>query len=141
MKKLHILLILKKGLLFILQNKIVFIPAAVSVMLLILGNTDVLLQNPILFIPYFLISLFVNLLTIRFIYERVKADLYWKRIFRFALCKLIPILVAAIIYGLLCGIASVVLIIPGIFLFIKFSFFANAIILDNEGIIRSLKKS
>ena len=55
--------------------------------------------------------------------------------------KLFPILIAGILYFLAVSIGSILLIIPGIILMLSMYLFSTAIILDNKGIVESLKYS
>jgi len=55
--------------------------------------------------------------------------------------KLFPILIAGILYFLAVGLGTVLLVIPGIILMLSMYLFSTAIILDDKGIIESLKYS
>jgi len=60
---------------------------------------------------------------------------------RTGLSKLFPILIAGILYFLAVALGMVVLVIPGIILMLSMYLFSTAIILDDKGIIESLKYS
>jgi len=55
--------------------------------------------------------------------------------------KVIPIIIAWILYGIAITLGMVALVIPGIILMLSLFLFWNAIMLDNKGIIESLKYS
>ncbi len=55
--------------------------------------------------------------------------------------KAFPVFIAAILYSLAISIGFVLLVIPGLILMVTLLFFQVLIVVDNEGIIASLKKS
>ena len=55
--------------------------------------------------------------------------------------KLLPVFVAAILYTLAVSVGFLLLVIPGLILMITLLFFQVLIVIDDEGIIASLKKS
>ncbi|MGW8246506.1 MAG: hypothetical protein ACWGOV_00220 [Acidiferrobacterales bacterium] len=55
--------------------------------------------------------------------------------------KLFPILIAGILYFLAVALGTVLLVIPGVILMLSMYLFSTAIILDDKGIIESLKYS
>lgn len=55
--------------------------------------------------------------------------------------KLIPVIVAIILYMIAVMLGMILLIVPGIILMLSLFFYQPLIVLDNEGIIGSLKKS
>jgi hypothetical protein len=55
--------------------------------------------------------------------------------------KVFPVFIAAILYSLAISVGFVLLVIPGLILMITLLFFQVLIVVDDEGIIASLKKS
>ena len=55
--------------------------------------------------------------------------------------KMLPVFVAAILYAIAVGIGFVLLVIPGLILMITLLFFQVMIVVDDEGMIASLKQS
>lgn len=87
-----------------------------------------------------LISIFLTGVIIRMVYDaKIKKSFFESA--RIAIFKYPLLLIASIIYLFIVGFGFFALIIPGIFLFVKFLYYQYAILLDNEGIINSLKKS
>lgn len=93
------------------------------------------------FILFGLISLFLSLIICKMVYDAVKSNISFSEAMNVSIRKLIPIIVASIVWALIVGVGFIVLIIPGIFLGIKFYFLTYAILLDNEGIVDSFEKS
>ncbi len=104
------------------------------------------------------ILLFLNLIICKMVYDAVKNRVSFIRAVSVSAKKFIFIFIATIFYSLIIGIGLIILqiepilfllvgvisspvIILGIFFSIKFIFFNHTILLDNEKIINSFKKS
>ena len=72
-------------------------------------------------------------------YAGVSSD--WRRAMRIGLRRILPIIGATIVAGVLVGIGFVLLIIPGIFLFVSFAVVWEALIIEGAGPIESIKRS
>ncbi len=71
--------------------------------------------------------------------EKGKASL--AEAFTFVICKLVPLLVAALITGILIGLGALAFIIPGIILSIMFSLVVPTIMVEDVGALESLSRS
>ncbi len=158
MAKIKIWKSIKEGFEILIKNPVIFIPAFLIAVLNSL--TDILFSNVpeptetlstdvlayfisfmMWFIIFTLISIFLTSVIIRLVYDAVseKASLFESA--KIAVLKYPTLLISGIIYFFIVGFGTLALIIPGIFLFVKFLYYQYAILLDNEGIINSLKKS
>lgn len=88
-----------------------------------------------------LISMFLTLVITKMVYDAVKNNISIPKAINLSAKKFIFILIASILYFLILLIGFVALIIPGIFLWIKFIFVTYFILLNNEKIINSFRKS
>lgn len=158
MAKIKIWKSIKEGFEILIKNPVIFIPAFLIAVLNSL--TDILFStvpeqtkelSPEI-LAYFvsimiwllvltLLSIFLTSVIIRMVYDAVseKASLFESA--KIAVLKYPTLLISGIIYFFIVGFGFLALIIPGIFLFVKFLYYQYAILLDNEGIINSLKKS
>ncbi len=158
MAKIKIWKSIKEGFEILIKNPVIFVPAFVIAVLNSL--TDTLFSNVpeptetlsrevlayfisfmMWFIIFTLISIFLTSVIIRLVYDAIggKASLFESA--KIAVLKYPTLLISGIIYFFIVGFGTLALIIPGIFLFVKFLYYQYAILLDNEGIINSLKKS
>lgn len=88
-----------------------------------------------------LVSVFLCSIICKMVYDAVKSNVSLSEAINLSARKFIFILIASILWCLIVGIGLVALIIPGIFLSIKFIFIGYAILLDDEKIINSFRKS
>ena len=88
-----------------------------------------------------LVSVFLCSIICKMVYDAVKSNVSLSEAINLSARKFIFILIASILWCLIVGIGLVALIIPGIFLSIKFIFITYAILLDDEKIINSFRKS
>lgn len=158
MAKIKVLKSIRDGFEILIKNPVIFVPAFVIAVLNSL--TDTLFSNApeqtkelspeilayfvsimIWLLVLTLISIFLTSVIIRLVYDAVseKASLFESA--KIAVLKYPTLLISGIIYFFIVGFGFLALIIPGIFLFVKFLYYQYAILLDNEGIINSLKKS
>lgn len=75
------------------------------------------------------------------VYDAVKSNISVSKAINLSLRKFIFVFIGAILYVLIVLIRSIALIIPGIFFLVMYAFYSYAILLDNEKIISSFKKS
>lgn len=157
MAKIKIWKSIKEGFEILIKNPVIFIPAFLIAVLNSL--TDILFSNvpeqtkelsPEI-LAYFvsimiwllvisLIGIFLTSVIIRMVYgAKIKKSFFESA--KIAFFKYPALLISGIIYFFIVGFGFLALIIPGIFLFVKFLYYQYAILLDNEGIINSLKKS
>ena len=140
-KKLNIAEALRKGIIFSLRNKVVFALAGISAFLTLITNPNSLTFNPLILVLGVITGLFTTLVITRFIYERVTGDFSWKRIIQVSIYKFIPVSAATLVVTLITVAGFILLFIPGIYLLFRLFFYFYAILIDNESIIGSLKKS
>lgn len=72
-------------------------------------------------------------------YAGVPSD--WRRAMRIGLRRILPIIGATIVAGVLIAIGFVLVIIPGIFLVVSFAVVWEALIIEGAGPIESIKRS
>ncbi len=82
-----------------------------------------------------LVAIYFDSVVIRFAYSGSLES------FVFALRRYPDVLMATVIYALAVVLGSMALIIPGIYLAVRLYYFADAILIDGEGAISSLKTS
>ncbi len=105
---------------------------------IILRSTTVLILETI---SIMVISTFFYSMIIRMVYDATVKKLSLSEGRRIAVKKYPYVLVSSVICMAISGIGATVFVIPGIFLFIKLLYFDCAILIDDEKIINSLKKS
>lgn len=88
-----------------------------------------------------LVNVFLSGMIVRMTYDATRRRLDIGKAANAVLKRYIPLLIASIVFGIIVMLGFVALIIPGIFLSIKLVFFSYAILIDNEDIVGSLKKS
>jgi len=93
------------------------------------------------FLVLALIGIFLFNLIIRMVYDATQEKVSLSEGVKTASIKFLPVLGATILSGLIVGLGTIALVIPGIFLATKLIYFQEAILIDNEGVISSLKKS
>ena len=93
------------------------------------------------FLILFAVSMFLTLVIAKMVYDAVKSKVSLSEAVSLSVRKFAFVLIAGMLWALIVGIGSIALIIPGVFLFTKFIFYSYAILLDNEKIINSFKKS
>lgn len=92
-------------------------------------------------ILFTLVSLFLILIICKMVYDAVKSNVSISEAVNLSARKFVFIFIALILYSLIVLMGFIALIIPGIFLSIKFVFVTYFILLNNEKIIDSFKKS
>lgn len=88
-----------------------------------------------------LINIFLLNLIIRMVYDATQGEVSLSEGVKIASIKFLPVVGAGILFGLIVFLGIIALIIPGFFLGTKLIYFPNAILIDDEGVISSLKKS
>lgn len=88
-----------------------------------------------------LVSLFLACVICKMVYDAVKSRVSLSEAVSVSARKFILVLIASIVFALIAGVGLFALIIPGIFLGVKFIFITYAILLDDEGVANSFKKS
>jgi len=88
-----------------------------------------------------LVNLFLSGMIVRMTYDATRKKLDINKAANIVLKRYIPLLIASIVVGIIVTAGFIALIIPGIFLSIQLVFFSYAILIDNEDIAGSLKKS
>ncbi len=84
-----------------------------------------------------LIAVYFDSVTVRIAYTRSSV----LRAFGFALKKYVIVLIALLIYLLIVIVGSLAFLVPGIYLAVRLYYFINAILIDEKGVIESLKTS
>jgi len=100
---------------------------------IVLGVVSVLLIIPAL--------IFTNGMTYRMHTLAIEDDCGFSKALKTGLMKLLPVLVALIIYFLAVALGMILLIVPGFILMLSLFLYGVLIIVDDEKIIASLKKS
>ena len=88
-----------------------------------------------------IIYVFYNAIIFRMgnVEDGIEDDLYDSLIV--GIKKVMPVFIAVILYSLIVGVGMMLLIIPGLILMLTLMFYKVLIVVDNEGIISSLKTS
>ncbi len=159
MTKIKIQEALKEGFKILRKNPIIFVPAVIIATLALsinfiptpfLENGDTTsATNYLLAVLSFLllstliglIDLFLTSIIIRMVYDATQGEVSLSKGVKIAVRKYPYLLISLILYILISFMGFIALIIPGIFLDIKLLYFDRAILIDNEGITKSLKKS
>lgn len=137
MEKLKIKQTLKDGLVVLIKNPIIFVPAFfVSLLATISGMMSFLEKYTIIWFLGLPISLFLGAVIIRLVYEVREKQPSWNAIIKFVLSKYVPYSIALVIYFFVVSVPFI-----GIFLMIKLMFCPYGILLNNKGIINSFKTS
>jgi len=132
--------VLNNGIRFLINNPILILLSLVSHLLSELAGKGTA-NFVLMIIIWYLIGEYVNGLSIRFIYESRDKKPSWKELCKFVLSKFCILVAASIIFYLALVIGFVLLIIPGIYLGIRLIFFDCTILLEDEGIKASFKRS
>ncbi len=160
-EKLNIKQILKDSIIVLKKKPIIFVPSFIAILLSIIGTW--LKSNSIIKYQtiFTLIGVFFWAVIIRFIYEAKIKSPPWKEILKYATKKYILIIITIGVLAIpffilgfilplmqkllipipMVWIIMITIIFTVIFLIIKLYFFIEAILIDNEGIIGSLKTS
>lgn len=148
---LKIIPIINKGVETIIKNPIILIPIIINTILAcffyyFFVYTSAALQNiknlQFATIFFALISMFLGLIASKLIYDVIKNnEASLSQAILLSLKRFPFVFIGGILYFLIFGIGFIALIIPGIFLFIKFLFYSYLILLNNEKIINSFKRS
>ena len=88
-----------------------------------------------------LVNLFLGSMIIKMIYDASKRKLSIANSAKYIATKYITLLIASILFGVITILGFAALFIPGIFLLVRLYFFEYNIIIDNKGIVESLKNS
>ena len=106
---------------------------------------DIILRSTVVFIlemiSIVVVSTFFYSMIIRMVYDATVKKLSLSEGRRIAVRKYPYVLVSSGICMAIIGIGAMAFVIPGIFLFIKLLYFDCAILIDDEKIVNSLKKS
>jgi hypothetical protein len=96
----------------------------------------------IIIIFILLVSIFLTLIIVKMVYGVImNNNVLLSETVNLSIKRFIPVFIANILYFLILVFGFITLIVPGIFLFIKFTFVTHFILLNNEKIINSFKKS
>lgn len=88
-----------------------------------------------------LINLFLSGMIIRMVYDATRRKLSLSGAAKVVLGKYVTLLISSIVFYIAVIVGVFAFIIPGIFLLIRLLFFEYAILIDNEDVAGSLKKS
>ncbi|MDP2924228.1 MAG: hypothetical protein Q8O30_11010 [Candidatus Omnitrophota bacterium] len=141
MDKLKIGELLSNGFEILVKNPILLALGVVTNLSLILVESKITTKSILGLIIWLLVSPYFIGLIVRFIYETREKKPSWQELSKFALRKYTPLLIIYIICYIVTFVGVVLFIIPGIFLSIKLIMCDYGIILENEGVIASLKRS
>ncbi len=151
MKKLDIEVAVAEGFRTILKKPTVLLPSFISSLLfaylfyismqLGIKPEEIKPKEALFFLKIFiviiLIAIYLDSVTVRLAYTKSSV----LRAFGFALKKYIFVLVATLIYALIVALGTLALIVPGIYLAVRLYYFIDAILIDEKGIIESLRTS
>jgi hypothetical protein len=131
------------------KNPVIFLPAFVLALLVLF--LDALLPIPksprefsIYFASFgilFLLSLFLNGLIIRMVYDVKRGKLFLGKSAKFVYSKYLTLLGATIIFSIIIVLGLIAFILPGIYLLVRLYFYDFAILIDNEKACNSLRRS
>ncbi len=88
-----------------------------------------------------LVMLILYLMSVRLTADAIMETPSPKEALMMSLKKCIPVVLSYILFVAMVGAGSILLLIPGIFLAVRFCYFPFATMLDDKGIISSLSKS
>lgn len=140
MGKIKIGELLRNGFRILVENPILVVLGVVSNLPLILVEPKIT-TNMLWIIIWFLLTPYFIGLSVKFIYDSREKKPSWGELSKFVLSKYLLLLVTYIVYCVSAFIGIVLVIIPGIFLLIKLIMCDCGIILENDGVIASLKRS
>ena len=142
MEKIQIGRTIYLGIKILKDNPVIWILIIISTVLMILSN---LIEQTFLAKYYdflmFFIHIFLLSMVVKMVYDATERKVSIKEAAKLVTKRYIFLLGAGILYILIVGGGLLALIIPGIFLAIKLFFYDYLILLDNKGIIESLKES
>ena len=116
----------------------------------ITGQGTISKHDLIVFVVGYVAALLLNFVAGRFAQAgcfRAVADAYlgeevgWRSSLRFALRRLPAVIVLAIVSGIFVGLATLLCILPGIYLYVAFSVAVPVLLVEGAGPIRSLGRS
>lgn len=152
--KIKILEALKNGIGIPIKNPIIFVPAVIGA---ILALTIHLIPEPSTYsisslmaylsavllwtLVFIAIFIFLNNMIIRMVYDATQKKLSLSNAFKTAAIKYPYVFLSTVLYSIIVGVGSIFLIVPGIFFAIALFYYECAILIDNKGIIDSLKYS
>jgi len=88
-----------------------------------------------------LLGIFLYSILTKMAYDSLSGKPDIARAVSLSLRKFLPLLAGYVLYTLLAGVGTILLLVPGLYLVIKLVYFTCFIILDDNGIIESLKSS
>ena len=141
MKKLRIIEALKNGFRILLENPIIFVFAMLTYLPSLFFKMKMTKQNIPLIIIYLLLKVFFIGLVIRFVYEAREKSISWQALIKFVLSRYFLLIVTFTVYWLIVGFGLVALVIPGIILSIRLALSDYGILLEGEGVNKSIKRS
>lgn len=141
MKKLRIIEALKNGFMILLKHPIIFVFAMLTYLPLLFFKMETAKHIIPLIIIHSLLRAFFIGLVIRFIYEVREKSISWQTLIKFVLSKYFLLIVTFTVYFIIVAIGVVALVIPGIILGIRLALCDYGILLEGEGITKSIKRS
>jgi hypothetical protein len=107
----------------------------------VLVMVDWLLTNLPAILPLSLLTLFFTAMIVRLAYDATRKNLSLAKATEVVLGKFPILFLASLLFLFLTTLGFLALFIPGIFIAMKLSFFDCAILIDEDGVISSLKRS
>ena len=95
----------------------------------------------IYYILGYLVTLFLVCTVIRMVYDANRGQASLSEGMKAAARRYVFFLAASILFGLIVVLGTIALVIPGVFLGVKFHYWAYALLIEDEGITGSLKRS
>ncbi|MDD4894939.1 MAG: hypothetical protein PHW54_06490 [Candidatus Omnitrophica bacterium] len=131
---------LNNGLKFLLENPVLILLGIIANLpQLFVGAGEARLVA--MFIIGFFLNVYIIALIVRFIYESKEARPVWTELSKFAIRKYALLFITYILFYIATLIGLILLIIPGFFLLIKLIFVDCGILIENDGVIGSFKRS
>jgi hypothetical protein len=120
-----------------------FDPSAISQLVpeIMSGVWGFMYQALPLFLVVGLIAFICSLMAIRLSYNAMQGIKDFKGAFIMAIKKCVPLLISSLLVGIMVIVGSLLLIVPGIYLAIRFSYYLYAGMIEEEGIFGSLRRS
>ncbi len=142
-RKMDIQFLLKESFLFVCRNPIIFFGAIIVSLFTFTYHVQQYKEiMPIVFFLQVLVGVLIYSMLSFFIYNRRNGnENQWSEIFIIVLRKYIFLVIITVLYMLACSVGFVLLIIPGIFLLIKFYFCTYPLLFEDNDIRNSFKKS
>jgi len=141
MEKIKIGELLKSGFEIVVKRPVLLVLGLFVALPSLFMQENITSTTGILGLISFLINIYSVGLIVRFLYESVEKRPSWRELNKFVLSKYILLLITFAIYGAMVFVGSLLLVIPGVFLLIRLLLCDYGILLEDDSVIASLKRS